>query len=66
MFLKIVLVVKFFLRVRDEFDIDGLFENLEFIVKLVKNVLNKCCKEFFFFILLVFLFIMIFLMYFRI
>lgn len=36
MFLKMVLVVKFFLRVRDEYEINGLFENLEFIVKFVR------------------------------
>lgn len=49
MFLKIVLVVKFFLKLREEYDIDGLFENLEFIVKLVNYVFSKCSKEFFLF-----------------
>lgn len=40
MFFKIVLVVKFFLDVRDKYEIDGLFENLEFIVKFVRLYLG--------------------------
>lgn len=66
MFSKTVSVAKLFLRVRDEFDIDGSFENLELIAKSVKNALNKCRKESSFFTLPAFLFILTLSMHFRI
>lgn len=39
MFSKTVSVAKLLLKVRDEYDIDGSFENLELIAKSVKNML---------------------------
>lgn len=66
MFSKTVSVAKLLLKLREEYDIDGSFENLELIAKSVKNAFIKYRKESFLFTLLAFLFKMTLSMHFRI
>lgn len=46
MFSKTVSVAKLLLKLREEYDIDGSFENLELIAKSVNYAFSKCSKEF--------------------